>query len=85
MLDNQLRNVKENNNYDIYVAIINSNEQSNAETSLYYYFLEQGLSNEKSLAFSDIADEETADLIKKYSEMSSSEFKTAIDLLKDII
>ncbi len=82
MLDSQLDNLK-NSNYDSYVAIINSNEQSNFETSLYYYFLEQGLSNEEALKFSAMADQETEDLIKKFSEMSPSEYDSAIKELKE--
>ena len=82
LLESQLDNLKDSN-YDSYVAIINSNEQSNLETSLYYYFLAQGLSNEEALKFSAMADQETEDLIKKFSEMSPSEYDSAIKELKE--
>ena len=82
LLDSQLDNLKDSN-YDSYVAIINSNEQSNFETSLYYYFLAQGLSNEEALKFSAMGDQETEDLIKKFSEMSPSEYDSAIKELKE--
>ena len=49
----------------------------------YYYFLEQGLSNEEALKFSAMADQETEDLIKKFSEMSPSEYDSAIKELKE--
>lgn len=82
LLESQLDNLKDSN-YDSYVAIINSNEQSNFETSLYYYFLAQGLSNEEALKFSAMGDQETEDLIKKFSEMSPSEYDSAIKELKE--
>lgn len=82
MLDSQLDNVKKNNNYDSYVAVINSNEQSNFETSLYYALLEEGLSNEDALKFAAIGDQETEDLIKKFSEMSPNEYEQAIKDIK---
>lgn len=83
MLDSQLDNIKKNNNYDSYVAVINSNEQSNYETSLYYSLLEQGLSNEDALKFAAMGDQETEDLIKKFADMSPSEYEEAIKALKE--
>ena len=81
LISSQFEFIKENENYEIYVSMIQMNQNEELQESIYDKLISIGLSEEEAMKLSIITDTEMANLLNELSQLDENELDKKI---KDI-